>query len=140
VAIAVLTAGAAIGQAADPPIVFVHGNGDAAALWHTTIWRFEANGSARDRLFAIDLRFMTDNRPGALSVARRPSDPAVPRPSPSVDHRSPRSTQNVPRWRTGGAGMAASSPPATPDGNALDVIQIFAPDPEQNEVDDDGDG
>lgn len=24
-----------------PPIVFVHGNGDSAALWQTTIWRFE---------------------------------------------------------------------------------------------------
>ena len=23
------------------PIVFVHGNGDYAALWTTTIWRFE---------------------------------------------------------------------------------------------------
>ena len=27
-----------------PPIVFVHGNGDTAALWTTTIWRFESNG------------------------------------------------------------------------------------------------
>jgi triacylglycerol lipase len=36
------------------PIVFVHGNGDTAALWHTTIWRFESNGWPRDRLFALD--------------------------------------------------------------------------------------
>lgn len=36
------------------PIVFVHGNGDTAALWKTTIWRFESNGYPRDRLFAID--------------------------------------------------------------------------------------
>jgi triacylglycerol lipase len=37
-----------------PPIVFVHGNGDTAALWMTTIWRFESNGWPRDRLHAID--------------------------------------------------------------------------------------
>lgn len=38
------------------PIVFVHGNGDTAGLWITQIWRFESNGHARDRLFAIDFR------------------------------------------------------------------------------------
>jgi len=37
-----------------PPIVFVHGNGDSAALWQTTIWRFESNGWPADRLFAFD--------------------------------------------------------------------------------------
>jgi pimeloyl-ACP methyl ester carboxylesterase len=37
-----------------PPILFVHGNGDHAALWMTTLWRMESNGIARDRLFAID--------------------------------------------------------------------------------------
>lgn len=37
-----------------PPIVFVHGNGDTAALWHATVWRFESNGWPRDRLFALD--------------------------------------------------------------------------------------
>ncbi|WP_213955009.1 alpha/beta fold hydrolase [Variovorax sp. dw_954] len=37
-----------------PPIVFVHGNGDSAALWQTTIWRFETNGWPRDRLIALD--------------------------------------------------------------------------------------
>ncbi len=36
------------------PILFVHGNGDHAALWISTIWRFEANGYPRDRLFALD--------------------------------------------------------------------------------------
>ncbi|MBI5275475.1 MAG: twin-arginine translocation pathway signal [Burkholderiales bacterium] len=40
---------------AHPPIVFVHGNGDTAGIWHTTIWRFESNGWPRDRLHAIDL-------------------------------------------------------------------------------------
>jgi pimeloyl-ACP methyl ester carboxylesterase len=38
-----------------PPIVFVHGNGDSAAIWQTTIWRFESNGWPRERLHAIDM-------------------------------------------------------------------------------------
>ncbi|MEJ8838501.1 alpha/beta fold hydrolase [Ramlibacter sp. AN1133] len=37
-----------------PPIVFVHGNGDSASIWQTTLWRFESNGWPRDRLFAPD--------------------------------------------------------------------------------------
>jgi len=37
-----------------PPILFVHGNGDHAALWMTTLWRMETNGVARDRMFAIN--------------------------------------------------------------------------------------
>src|SRR6266571_1754296 len=37
-----------------PPIVFVHGNGDSAALWTTIVWRFESNGYDPARLFAID--------------------------------------------------------------------------------------
>ncbi len=40
-----------------PPIVFVHGNGDTAALWITTLWRFESNGWPRDRLHAIHLPY-----------------------------------------------------------------------------------
>lgn len=40
-----------------PPIVFVHGNGDSAALWQTTIWRFESNGWPRERLIALDQPF-----------------------------------------------------------------------------------
>lgn len=40
-----------------PTIVFVHGNGDTAALWHTTVWRFESNGWPRERLHAIDLPY-----------------------------------------------------------------------------------
>jgi hypothetical protein len=33
-------------SAAEPqlPVLFVHGNGDTAGLWITTIWRFESNG------------------------------------------------------------------------------------------------
>jgi pimeloyl-ACP methyl ester carboxylesterase len=40
--------------ASAPPILFVHGNGDHAALWITTMWRMETNGIARDRMFAIN--------------------------------------------------------------------------------------
>ncbi|MBX3588610.1 MAG: twin-arginine translocation pathway signal [Ramlibacter sp.] len=40
-----------------PPIVFVHGNGDSAALWQTTLWRFESNGWPRERLHAIDMPY-----------------------------------------------------------------------------------
>ena len=36
-----------------PPILFVHGNGDHAALWITTLWRMESNGVLRDRMLAI---------------------------------------------------------------------------------------
>ncbi len=42
---------------ATPPIVFVHGNGDTAALWQTTLWRFESNGWPRARLHAIELPY-----------------------------------------------------------------------------------
>jgi triacylglycerol lipase len=38
------------------PIIFVHGNGDNAALWMTTIWRFESNGYPPGLLDAIDFR------------------------------------------------------------------------------------
>jgi triacylglycerol lipase len=56
---AVLLAGCALGPAPQehPPIVFVHGNGDTAALWQTTIWRFESNGWPRERLHAIDVPY-----------------------------------------------------------------------------------
>ena len=43
--------------AAPPPIVFVHGNGDSAALWTTTLWRFESNGWPRERLHALDMPY-----------------------------------------------------------------------------------
>ena len=50
--IAVLAA-CATGPAPEPlpPIVFVHGNGDTAALWTTTLWRFEiGRASCRERV------------------------------------------------------------------------------------------
>ncbi|MDB5575766.1 MAG: hypothetical protein JWR80_942, partial [Bradyrhizobium sp.] len=37
-----------------PPILFVHGNGDQAGLWITTLWRMESNGVPRDRMMAIN--------------------------------------------------------------------------------------
>jgi pimeloyl-ACP methyl ester carboxylesterase len=37
-----------------PPVLFVHGNGDHAALWVTTQWRMESNGVPRDRMLAIN--------------------------------------------------------------------------------------
>jgi pimeloyl-ACP methyl ester carboxylesterase len=52
-----------------PPIVFVHGNGDTAALWLTTLWRFESNGWPTDRLHAIEVPYPNsrdeDNKPQA---------------------------------------------------------------------------
>ena len=47
------------GYAAEPqlPIIFVHGNGDTAGLWITTIWRFESNGYPRELLHAVDFRY-----------------------------------------------------------------------------------
>ena len=43
--------------AGQPPIVFVHGNGDYAALWTTTAWRWESNGWPRSRLHAVDFPY-----------------------------------------------------------------------------------
>jgi len=60
-----------------PPIVFVHGNGDSAALWQTTIWRFESNGWPRERLFAIDLPYPT---------ARAEDDKPEPGRSSTAEH------------------------------------------------------
>jgi len=37
-----------------PPVLFVHGNGDHAALWITTLWRMESNGVPRERMLAIN--------------------------------------------------------------------------------------
>jgi pimeloyl-ACP methyl ester carboxylesterase len=45
---------AAPGTGQVPPIIFVHGNGDHAALWITTLWRMESNAVPRDRMVAIN--------------------------------------------------------------------------------------
>ena len=39
------------------PLVFVHGNGDSAALWQTTAWRYESNGWSPHLLHAIDVPY-----------------------------------------------------------------------------------
>lgn len=51
----------AINVSADAPrpILFVHGNGDSAALWYTTLWRFESNGYDPALLFANDFKHPT---------------------------------------------------------------------------------
>ena len=65
----------ALADAAPPPIVFVHGNGDSAALWLTTLWRFESNGWPRERLHAVDVPYPqardddTKPQPGRSSAA-----------------------------------------------------------------------
>lgn len=77
---AVLVASCAQGPAGAPlpPIVFVHGNGDSAALWHTTLWRFESNGWPLERLHAIDLPY-----PQSRDADDRPQ----PGRSSSTEHR-----------------------------------------------------
>ena len=58
-----------------PPIVFVHGNGDSASIWQSTLWRFESNGWSRERLHAIDVPYPTSRdvdanpQPGRTSSA-----------------------------------------------------------------------
>ena len=57
-----------------PPIVFVHGNGDSAALWTPTIWRWQSNGWPRERLHAVDFAYPsarddnTKEQPGRSST------------------------------------------------------------------------
>jgi pimeloyl-ACP methyl ester carboxylesterase len=38
-----------------PPLVFVHGSGDSAAVWMTQLWRLETLGFPREKLFALNL-------------------------------------------------------------------------------------
>jgi Lipase C-terminal domain len=45
---------AASSAAEVPSVLFVHGNGEQAPLWMTTLWRMESNGIPRDRMFAIN--------------------------------------------------------------------------------------
>ncbi len=73
----VLAAGCATGPSLQeaPPVVFVHGNGDTAAVWQSTAWRFESNGWPRERLHAIHLPYPlardddTRAQPGRTSTA-----------------------------------------------------------------------
>ena len=68
-----------------PPIVFVHGNGDTAALWQSTLWRFESNGWPRERLHAIDLPY-----PLARDIDARPQPGGV-----DLDARAPEARVSV---------------------------------------------
>src|SRR3954463_15874522 len=56
-----------------PPILFVHGNGDHAALWMTTLWRMESNGVSKDRLFAINFTDPLARTDDAVPQANRSS-------------------------------------------------------------------
>ena len=81
------------------PVVFVHGNGDSAALWLTTLWRFESNGFPRERLLALNL-------PDPLARA----DHALPQPDRSGTEDQRRAfAEGVARLRaaTGAARVAA---------------------------------
>jgi pimeloyl-ACP methyl ester carboxylesterase len=61
-----------------PPILFVHGNGDQAPVWITTLWRMETNGIARGRMAAINF---TD------PLARSDDNVAQPNRSSTEDQR-----------------------------------------------------
>jgi lipase/palmitoyl protein thioesterase len=61
-----------------PPVLFVHGNGDHAALWITTMWRMESNGVSREQMFAINF---TD------PLARADDTVAEPNKSSTEDQR-----------------------------------------------------
>lgn len=66
-------AGAGSQIANAPPVVFVHGNGDTAALWQTTLWRFESNGWPRERLHAIQMPFPLSRDDDSKAQAGRSS-------------------------------------------------------------------
>jgi pimeloyl-ACP methyl ester carboxylesterase len=63
----------AAGASSLPPIVFVHGNGDHAALWLTTLWRFESNGVPSDRLLAVNFTDPLARSDDAVPQANRSS-------------------------------------------------------------------
>ncbi len=56
-----------------PPILFVHGSGDSAAIWVPTIWRFESNYHSRSRLFAADMRLPVARQVDAVREPGRTS-------------------------------------------------------------------
>lgn len=61
------------GPALTPPIIFLHGNGDSAAFWMTTLWRFESNGWPSDRLFTLDQPFPLAREDDAVAQTGRSS-------------------------------------------------------------------
>jgi triacylglycerol lipase len=62
-----------VGAAPSSPILFVHGNGDSAALWVTTIWRFESNGYNPSFLSAIDFKRPTARNDDTVPQENRSS-------------------------------------------------------------------
>jgi pimeloyl-ACP methyl ester carboxylesterase len=78
-----------------PPMLFVHGNGDHAALWMTTLWRMESNGIPRNRMFAINF---TD------PLAR--TDDKVPQPNRSSTEDQRRELGEAMQRRTGASRVA----------------------------------
>ncbi len=78
-----------------PPIVFVHGNGDTAALWQTTLWRFESKGWPRERLHAIDLPY---------PLARDDDSKAQPGRTSTAEHMAFLKAEVDKVLRTSGAG------------------------------------
>ena len=67
------TNSAVAGATDAPPVIFVHGNGDHAALWITTLWRMESNGVARDRMSAINFTDPLARTDDAVPQANRSS-------------------------------------------------------------------
>jgi pimeloyl-ACP methyl ester carboxylesterase len=63
--------GGAVGSM--PPIIFVHGNGDHAALWLSTLWRFESNDVPSDRLLAVNFTDPLARSDDAVPQANRSS-------------------------------------------------------------------
>jgi pimeloyl-ACP methyl ester carboxylesterase len=71
---AVAQAGSTGAAAAEiPPILFVHGNCDHAALWITTLWRMESNGVPRERMHAINFTDPLARSDDAVAQANRSS-------------------------------------------------------------------
>jgi pimeloyl-ACP methyl ester carboxylesterase len=56
-----------------PPVLFVHGNGDHAALWITMLWRMESNGVPRERMHAINFTDPLARSDDAVAQANRSS-------------------------------------------------------------------
>ncbi|CCE07168.1 conserved exported hypothetical protein [Bradyrhizobium sp. STM 3843] len=56
-----------------PPVLFVHGNGDHAALWMTTLWRMESNGVARGRMAAMNFTDPLARNDDAVAQTNRSS-------------------------------------------------------------------
>ena len=81
-----------------PPILFVHGNGDHAALWITSLWRMESNGVPHDRMFAINFTDPLARSDDKVEQANRSS---------TEDQRDPRCTAALLQFLDGVGEFAA---------------------------------